>query len=113
MTTNSQATFLRALADHLDNHAVPDVVLHWYGGERLSATGLQLPAGSPTIPRLIAWAVSLGATEARLQDLQGTLYVFVDGRIGEHAVEVWGTTTRHPELIGRDRITLAELRASS
>lgn len=104
-----QAAFLRALADHLDAHPVSDVIVHWHGHSPLD---LQLTGGEPTIPRLIAWAASLGATEARLQDLQGRIYIFVAGRIGEHDVEVWDATDPRPGLVGRDSITVAELEAA-
>jgi hypothetical protein len=107
---STEAAFLRALADHLDTHQLPDVIIHWRVWADMSVD-LQLSSSDDTIPDLIAWAASLGTTEVKLRNIEGRLYLHVYGRIGERDVEVWGTTDRKLGPIDRRTITVAELEA--
>jgi hypothetical protein len=116
MTT--QSIFLRSLADHLDNHDVFGILVSWYPwmGERERPIQLQLTAaaiGEPDdpIPHLIAWAASLDVRTARLQNLDGRIYVHVDGQIDRWHVDVWDAIDERPELLDRSTIPVAELAA--
>jgi hypothetical protein len=109
---SNEAAFLRALADHLDTHQLPDVLIHWRIWAKMSVE-LQLTGSDDTIPDLIAWAASLDTTEVKLRNIEDRLYLHVYGRIGERDVEVWTTTQRKLGPIDRRTITVAELEAGA
>lgn len=90
MTGHPQAEFLRALADHLDTHQLPAVIVHWHGWDPIA---LQLLDADAT-KAIVAWARSLNVDEAEAREIGPDWHVAVSGRIGDHNVRTWGPVPR-------------------
>jgi hypothetical protein len=117
---SSQASFLRALADHLDSHAVLGVNISWYpwyGRDSDRPIPLQLSVDTldetedDTVRQLAAWAASLGVTTARLRNVNGRIHVHIHGQLAEWHVDVWDAIDERPELLDRSTTAVAELGA--
>ena len=94
VSRHPEAVFLRALADHLDAHEVPGVVVHWRSDDTDPDHGvdLQLLWGDARAD-LAAWARSLNAPQVTVKHvISGRVYLGFDADISGWPVEVWGTT---------------------